>query len=143
MRSSSVLNLYNEIRKGTKKLNKLKTLFAIILSPLLVWGCAPPGSDGVAGGFSPQAFLPFILIFVLFYFLIMRPQRKKQSQRQQMLEGLKRGDPVLTTGGIVGKIINAEGDNLTVEIAKGINVKMVRDGITGVMDQKTEEEKKS
>ena len=60
-----------------------------------------------------------------------------------MLEGLKRGDSVLTTGGIVGKIINAEGDNLTVEIAKGINVKMVRDGITGVMDQKTEEEKKS
>lgn len=115
----------------------------VILSPLLVWGCAPPGSEGGAGGFTPQAFFPFILIFVLFYFLIMRPQRKKQGQRQQMLDSLKRGDSVLTTGGIVGKIIDAEGDNLTIEIAKGINVRMVRDGISGIMDQKTEEEKKS
>ena len=97
---------------------------------LSVSGCVPGGEGG---GSSPLAFLPFVLIFVVFYFLILRPQQKQGKERKRMLSELKRGDDIVTSGGIYGKITNvAEDDLITLEIAKGVSIKITRSGIAGV-----------
>ncbi|MEM4407434.1 MAG: preprotein translocase subunit YajC [Candidatus Caldarchaeum sp.] len=117
-------------------------IFALVFA-LSSYGCAPPPEGGGGGGREFLAFLPFILIFVLFYFLILRPQRRQELQRQAMLKALKRGDNVLTSGGIYGKIVNIEEDILTVEIAKGVNIRMNRAGVASVLEKKEEIKKPS
>ena len=70
--------------------------------------------------------LPFILIFGIFYFLLIRPQKKRQEAHQKMLKLLKKGDQVVTAGGILGTIFALEDDVLTVEIADRTRIKVVR-----------------
>ena len=94
------------------------------------------------GGSPITAILPFVLIFVLFYFLILRPQQKQQKSKQELLKNLKRGDMVLTTGGIYGKILNIVEDVVTLEIAKGVSVRVARGGISGLGNPGKEEEEK-
>lgn len=122
---------------------KLLSLVILVLFLILSsYGCAPPpGAGGDGRGFL--AFLPFILIFVLFYLLILRPQRRQELQRQAMLKSIKRGDNVLTSGGIYGKVVNVEEDVLTVEIAKGVNIRMNRAGIASLVEKKEEAKKPS
>jgi len=79
-------------------------------------------------------FLPLVLIFVVFYFLLIRPQQKKQQEHRTMLEGLRRGDRVVTGGGIVGtvnKVVGAE--EVEVDIAQGVRVKVLRSTISSVL----------
>lgn len=85
-------------------------------------GSAVPG--GCGGGMGQL--LPILLMFAVFYFLIIRPQQKKQKEHQEMLKNLKRGDDVITSGGIVGKIAGMTDKYLTVEIADKIRIKMLR-----------------
>ncbi len=105
---------------------------------LTLIGCATQGSG--SSSLLP-GMIPFILIFVLFYFLILRPQQKQNRNRDNMMKNLKRGDSVLTNGGIYGKIINVNEDTLTVEIAKGLNIKMTRSGITSIATSAEDEKK--
>lgn len=92
-------------------------------------GAAPSG--GGAGGNPIGAFLPLILMFAIFYFLLIRPQQKKAKMHREFLGGLKRGDYVLTSGGIYGRIIDVDGDVLTVEIAKDMSIKINRNFVSG------------
>lgn len=119
-----------------------KNVIAIISIALMAMGgCMAPGGEGGAGG-SPLAFLPFVLIFVLFYFLILRPQQKQSRKKEDMLKSLKRGDNVITAGGIYGRIMNiSEDDIVTLEISKGVSVRIARSGITGLEGQAKEEPK--
>ncbi len=95
----------------------------------------PPGSgQGGVGGSTFSAILPFVAIFALFYFLIIRPQQRQSRERKKMLAEVKRGDSIVTTGGIYGRVISVDGDDITVEIAKGINIKMARSGISEKTD---------
>lgn len=111
------------------------------LSLLAMGGCPVPGGEGGAGG-SPLAFLPFVLIFVLFYFLILRPQQKQSKKKEEMLKSLKRGDNVITAGGIYGRIMNiSEDDIVTLEISKGVNIRIARSGIAGPEGPSKEEPK--
>ena len=77
--------------------------------------------------------LPMALIFVVFYFFMIRPQQQKQKDMKKMLEALRRGDRVVTAGGIIGTIVKAENDECQVEIADGVRVRVVRSTITSVM----------
>ncbi len=79
---------------------------------------APPGGGGEPQGAGAmiQSFLPLILIFVIFYFLLIRPQSKKAKEHKQTLENLKKGDKVMTNGGILGMIDDIDGDTLTLKI---------------------------
>jgi preprotein translocase subunit YajC len=77
--------------------------------------------------------LPMALIFVVFYFFMIRPQQQKQKQMKAMLESLRRGDKVVTSGGIIGSIVKVENDEATVEIAENVRVRVVRSTITTVL----------
>ena len=78
-------------------------------------------------------FAPILLLVVIFWFLIFRPQQKRMKAQQAMLSSITRGDTVVTTGGIVGKVTKAvDGEDLEVEIAQGTRVKIVRGMISDV-----------
>src|SRR3954462_13216541 len=82
-------------------------------------------ADGMGGAASLMSFLPLVLIFVVFYFLLIRPQQKKLKDHKGMLEALRRGDRVVTGGGIIGTITKVGADDeLVVEIAEGVRVRV-------------------
>ena len=77
--------------------------------------------------------LPFVLIFVIMYFLILRPQQKRQKQHADMVKNVRRGDTVVTSGGLVGKITKVVDDNeVEVQIAEGVRVRQLRQMVTEV-----------
>lgn len=94
-------------------------------------------TTGAAGAGSAFAsFLPLVLIFAIMYFLLIRPQQKKMKDLKAMVDGLRRGDQVLTQGGIIGKVSKVGDDGiLEVEIAEGVKVKMPRHTIAQVMNK--------
>ena len=69
---------------------------------------------------------------VVFYFLLIRPQQKRMKEHKEMVEGLKRGDEIVTQGGLIGKIAKVADEEVTVELADGVKVRVVRQTITGV-----------
>ena len=89
---------------------------------------------GAAGPGALEAFLPIILIFVVFYFLLIRPQQKKMKEHKAMLGAVRRGDRVVTGGGIVGTVVKVIDDNeLQLEIAEGVRVRVQRHLISSVL----------
>ena len=93
-----------------------------------------------AGGAAPapavdfMSFLPLILIFVVFYFLLIRPQQKKLKEHKSMIDGLRRGDRVVTAGGIIGTVTRVgDNDEAIVEIAEGVRVRVLRSTVTTVL----------
>ncbi|MDX8398265.1 MAG: preprotein translocase subunit YajC [Mariprofundaceae bacterium] len=73
--------------------------------------------------------VPLILIMVIFYFLLIRPQQKRAKEHRNMVEGLKKGDKIITTGGIHGSITDVKDDTVKVEIADGVRIMVQRDTI--------------
>ncbi|HEX8664413.1 MAG TPA: preprotein translocase subunit YajC [Beijerinckiaceae bacterium] len=96
----------------------------------------PAFAQGLGGGGSGDIILqlvPFLLIFVIMYFLIIRPQQRRVKEHQELVRNVRRGDTVVTSGGIVGKVTKATDDpELEVEIADGVRVKLVRGMISEV-----------
>lgn len=86
---------------------------------------------------SLQQFLPLIIIFAIFYFILIRPQQQKQKQHKLMLDSLQKGDKVITIGGIYGIVRDIKGDTLTLEIAKDVMINTTRNAI-GVKREKAE-----
>jgi preprotein translocase subunit YajC len=93
-----------------------------------------------AGGAQPSALvqlLPLILIFVVFYFLLIRPQAKRAKEHKAMVAALAAGDEVVTSGGILGKVTEAGEQFLTVEIAEGVRVRVQRHTVSSVLPKGT------
>ena len=93
---------------------------------------------GAAGGAGAAlgSFLPLILIFAIMYFLLIRPQQKKMKEHKSMVETLRRGDQVLTQGGIIGKVTKVNDDGIVeVEIADGVKVKVLKTTISQVLNK--------
>ena len=78
-----------------------------------------------------------IIIFVLFYFLLIRPQSKRQKEHKQMVESLESGAEVVTGGGVLGKITDVGSDFVTVEVAEGVSLKIQKHTITAVLPKGT------
>ncbi len=100
---------------------------------------APGGMESIL-----SSIVPFLLIIVIFYFLILRPQQKRQKERVKLLESIKKGDKVITAGGLHGTVEGLEDKTLLVKVADNVKLKMERSAITtiiGVTD--IEPEKKS
>jgi preprotein translocase subunit YajC len=92
-----------------------------------------PQPGGGGGGSQIWSFLPIILIFVVFYFLLIRPQQKRAKEHRTLLESIKTGEYVLTSGGIYGKITGIKDNIITVEISDKVRVKVARGNIAGVV----------
>ncbi|PHQ84377.1 MAG: preprotein translocase subunit YajC [Thalassobium sp.] len=81
-------------------------------------------------------FIPLILIFAIMYFLLIRPQQKKLKEHQAMVAALRRGDQIITQGGVLGKVTKVKDDGeVEVEIAKGVTVRVVRSTIATVVNK--------
>jgi len=93
------------------------------------------GTGGLVGGLG--GLLPIILIFGIMYFLMIRPQQKKMKQHKAMVAALRRGDQVLTQGGIIGKVAKVKDDanEVEVEIAEGVKIRVMRHTISSVMNK--------
>src|ERR1700747_3768084 len=94
--------------------------------------------NALTGVFDNQGaqiqFLPLVLIFVVFYFLLIRPQQRKAKDHKTMLDALRRGDRVVTGGGIIGTVARVDNpEELTVDIADGVRVRLMRSTITSVL----------
>ncbi|NLV92109.1 MAG: preprotein translocase subunit YajC [Firmicutes bacterium] len=73
--------------------------------------------------------MPFIIMLAVFYFVLWRPQQKQQKQRTEMLNAIKKGDRIVTVGGIHGEVTNAKGDEITVRIADKVEIRLSRSGV--------------
>ena len=83
-----------------------------------------------------ESFIPIILIFVIMYFLLIRPQQKKIKEHKMMVESIRRGDQVLTQGGIIGKITKVkEGEEVEVEIAPNVKVTLIKSTLVNVINK--------
>ena len=98
----------------------------------LVYAMGTGGAGGGGGG-GLGAFLPLIIIFAIFYFLLIRPQQRKAKQHKQLLSDLKKGDKVVSSGGLHGVITGMGDDVITVEISPKVRVKVTRGSIAGVI----------
>ncbi len=95
---------------------------------------AQGGSSAVGpGGGMFTSFFPLILIFIIFYFLLIRPQQKKMRVHQKMLQGLKKGDRILTAGGIYGTIVNLKGNILELKISDEVKVQLARSAVSELL----------
>jgi preprotein translocase subunit YajC len=94
----------------------------------------PAYAQGTGWGDSSMlGLLPFVLIFVIMYFLILRPQQKRVKQHQEMVKNVRRGDTVITSGGLVGKVTKLiDDDYLEVEVSEGVRVRQMRQMISDV-----------
>lgn len=90
---------------------------------------------GFADAASPSAFaqfLPLILVFGIFYFLVIAPMRKRQKALQAMVEALKKGDRVVTNGGIYGEVASLDADTLILKIADNVKIRIAKSAVTGL-----------
>jgi preprotein translocase subunit YajC len=93
----------------------------------------PGGAAAPAGGMAVfQQAIPLILMFGIFYFLLIRPQQKKAKEHKALLEGLKKGDLVITAGGVHGKVASVENDIVGLEIATGVIIKITKSYIATI-----------
>ena len=100
----------------------------------VAFAMAQQGGEGGAQAFT--AFVPLILIFVIFYFLLLRPQQKKAKEQREFLNQLKAGDMVITAGGLHGKITGLTDAVVTMEIADKVRVKVSRSQVAGSSELK-------
>lgn len=102
---------------------------------MLVTPAYAQAAGGGAGGAAFQL-LPLILIFAIMYFLLIRPQQRKAKEHQNMVHALRRGDQVITQGGVIGKVTKvAEGNEIEVEIAQGVKVRVIKSTIAQVLSK--------
>jgi preprotein translocase subunit YajC len=88
-------------------------------------------AEGGAAGFA--SFIPLVLMFVIFYFLLIRPQQKRSKEHRNLIANLKKGDRIITTGGLHGRVTGLDEVTLTVEIADKVRVKISRANVAGVI----------
>ncbi len=98
------------------------------------WAEAAPAAQQDAG---LMGLLPLLIIFVLFYFLLLRPQMKRAKEHRKMVEALAKNDEVVTSGGILGKITEVDESFVTMEIADGVRVKVQRNAVSSVVPKGT------
>jgi preprotein translocase subunit YajC len=110
-----------------------ENLLSLIVSDAHAVDPAPAG--GAAGGF--MSFLPLIIIFVIFYFLLIRPQSKRAKEHREMVAKLAKGDEVVAGGGILGRVTDVSESFITVEIADGVAIKVQRHAVTQVLPKGT------
>lgn len=98
---------------------------------------AAPAAAGAQQPGMLEALFPFIILFIVFYFLLIRPQSKRAKEHKKMVEALAKGDEVLTQGGIYGKVTEVADEAITVEVADNVLLKLQRAAVTSVLPKGT------
>ena len=112
------------------------------LSHILLFA-QPQGAEGGSAGGGLMSFLPLLLIIVVFYFFFIRPQMKKSKEQKKFRENLKKGDKVITIGGLHGKIYEIDGLTLMLEVDRGMRLKFDRSAISLEATRKQQQEEKA
>ncbi len=116
---------------GKFKVLKWGLVAGLLGGVAFIAGCVPAEENG-GEGTSPVYMIVFlVLIFGLFYFLMIRPQQKRQKEQQQLMSELQRGDRVITTGGIYGQIESVSEDSVVLKVESGTTIRVARSGIAG------------
>jgi preprotein translocase subunit YajC len=101
----------------------------MFITPAFAQGTSPLGGEGG----MLMSLLPFVLIFVIMYFLILRPQQKRVKTHQEMVKNVRRGDTVVTNGGLIGRVTKVvDDDQIEIEIADGVRIRHMRSMLTDV-----------
>ena len=108
-------------------------LIAGLLISLLVFagGCVPPTGGEEGGGFDWTIIIFLVFIFAVFYFIMIRPQRKRQKEHQEMMQELQKGDRVITAGGIYGTIESLSEDSIVLKVESGTTIRVSRSSVAG------------
>ena len=121
-----------------KKLLNLGLIVGLLITLVFiafVGGCVP-GGEPAEGGQSSIYMIGFlVLIFALFYFVMIRPQRKRQKEHREMTQELRRGDRIITIGGIYGQIESISEDSIVIKVDSGTTIRMTRNSIAGVQQK--------
>jgi len=112
--------------KKSKMLN-LGLLAALLTTLVSIGGCAAP--EGAEGGFDWTIIVFLVLIFAMFYFLMIRPQRKRQKEHQKLVEELNKGDNVITAGGIYGVIESLSEDSIVIKVESGVTMRVAKGSV--------------
>ena len=110
------------------KLLNLGLIGALLTSVVFIGGCVPAEAEGESSIWPMLIFV--VLLFGLMYFVMIRPQRKKQKEHQQLIEELKRGDRVVTAGGIYGVIESISEDSITIKVESGATMKVAKGSVS-------------
>ncbi len=95
----------------------------------------PPGGAAAGGQSAVTSLVPLIIMFGIFYFLLIRPQQKKAKEHKALLDSLKKGDQVVTAGGMHGKVTAVEETVVTLEVANGVNIKFNKGHIAAIIEK--------
>jgi preprotein translocase subunit YajC len=109
----------------------------MILGALLIFNEQAP--SGAGQGSFITALVPFILVFVIFYLLIIMPSRKKQKKHQEMVEKLKPGDKIVTNGGIYGTVMGTKEDRIEVKISSNVKIDITKNAVAAIIGPKKDE----
>ena len=111
------------------RISNLVLLVGLLLALVAMSGCVPSGTDG--GGVSGIAplIIILVLIFGMFYFLMIRPMRQREKKHDQMVEELKRGDMVITAGGMYGQVERIDEDSIILKVESGAMIKVTKGGV--------------
>ncbi|MFN3212046.1 MAG: preprotein translocase subunit YajC [Henriciella sp.] len=107
------------------------TLAALALAP------AAFAEEAAAGGSLMSSLIMFVPLILIFYFLLIRPQQQRQKKHRQMIDDMKKGDTVVTAGGLIGKVTRVADTEVTVELADGVRVRSLKGMIADVKDKNT------
>ena len=113
---------------GKKRILNLFLMVGLLTTLVFIGGCVP-APEGAEGGFDWTLIVFLVFIFVVFYFLMIRPQRKKQQEHQQLVEELKRGDNVITAGGIYGVVETISEDNVVIKVESGATMRVAKGSV--------------
>ena len=101
----------------------------LLLGSALLSGCVPAGTGDEGGTDMTSVIIVMVLIFGMFYFLAIRPQRRRQKQQQQLMEEMKKGDRVITIGGIYGQIESIDEDSLVIRVESGNTLRVAKGSV--------------
>ena len=104
----------------------------MLISPAYAQAAASGGTESLLA-----TMLPMVAIFAIFYFLMIRPQQKKQKEHRAMIDAIEKGNEVVTAGGIVGRVSKVEDQYVTLEVAQGVDVRVQRHAISQLLPKGT------
>ncbi|MEL6826551.1 MAG: preprotein translocase subunit YajC [Pseudomonadota bacterium] len=107
------------------------TLASVLIAPLAM------AQDAAAGGGLMSSLIMFVPLILIFYFLLIRPQQQRQKKHRTMLEAMKKGDTVVTAGGLIGKVTRVADTEVTIELADGVRVRSLKGMVADVRDKNT------